>query len=277
MPANVGANASARAEPSPAYSGQVNGSRIAEVGALVGDPTRAQLLTLLLDGRASTVGELARASHVALSTASEHLGRLHYAGLVEVRAQGRHRYYRLAGPEVAGLLEAMQALPAPGSASAPHSPAGRNAGQPAAAGSDALQAASRTPSELRFARTCYDHLAGSLAVALHDLLITDHDGTPELAPAAPAALALLGVSDIRPGSSRRPRLRNCLDWSERRPHLAGATGAALLSCLLDRDLLARRSTPRAVRLTRAGQDALVAAFGPHPCWAPVAGQHGLRS
>jgi hypothetical protein len=151
------------------------------------------------------------------------------------------------------------------------------AATPAAAGSDALQAASRTPSELRFARTCYDHLAGSLAVALHDLLITDHDGTPELAPAAPAALALLGVSDIRPGSSRRPRLRSCLDWSERRPHLAGATGAALLTCLLDRDWLARRRTPRAVRLTRAGQEALAAAFGPHPCWAPAAGQHGLRS
>jgi DNA-binding transcriptional ArsR family regulator len=255
----------------------VTRSRIAELGALIGDPTRAQLLTLLLDGRASTVGELARASHVALSTASEHLGRLHGAGLVEVQAQGRHRYYRLAGPEVAGLLEAMQALPAPGSASAPETVADRGAGQPAAAGSDALQAASRTPSELRFARTCYDHLAGSLAVALHDLLITDHDGAPELAPAAPAALALLGVCDIRPASSRRPRLRNCLDWSERRPHLAGATGAALLARLLDTGWLARRRTPRAVRLTRAGQEALAAAFGPHPCWAPAAGQHGLRS
>lgn len=277
MPANVGANASARAELSPAYSGQVTRSRIAELGALIGDPTRAQLLTLLLDGRASTVGELARASHVALSTASEHLGRLHGAGLVEVQAQGRHRYYRLAGPEVAGLLEAMQALPAPGSASAPETVAGRGAGQPAAAGSDALQVASRTPSELRFARTCYDHLAGSLAVALHDLLITDHDGAPELAPAAPAALALLGVCDIRPASSRRPRLRNCLDWSERRPHLAGATGAALLARLLDTGWLARRRTPRAVRLTRAGQEQLAAAFGPHPCWAPAAGQHGLRS
>ncbi len=258
----------------------MNRSRIAELGALIGDPTRAQLLTLLLDGRPGTVGELARASHVALSTASEHLGRLHTAGLVEMQAQGRHRYYRLAGPEVAGLLEAMQALPVPGSASppdAPDAPAGRGAGYQAAAGTDALQAASRTPSELRFARTCYDHLAGSLAVALHDLLITDHDGTPELAPAAPAALALLGVSDIRPAGSRRPRLRNCLDWSERRPHLAGATGAALLARLLDTGWLARRRTPRAVRLTRAGQEALAAAFGPHPCWAPAAGQHGLRS
>jgi DNA-binding transcriptional ArsR family regulator len=274
MPANVGMNASAHAEPSPAYSRRVSRSRIAELGALLGDETRVQLLTLLLDGRASTVGELARASHVALSTASEHLARLHEAGLVGVQPQGRHRYYRLAGPEVAGLLEAMQALPAPGAAGGP---AGRDAGQPRAAGTDLLRAASTVPSELRFARTCYDHLAGSLAVVLHDLLIIDHDGAPALAPAAPAALARLGVSDTRPAGSRRPRLRNCLDWSERRPHLAGATGAALLARLLDQGWLVRRRTPRAVRLTRAGQQALTAALGPHPCWAPAAGQHGLRS
>ena len=274
MLANVGANASAHAEPSPAYSRRVSRSRIAELGALLGDETRVQLLTLLLDGRASTVGELARASHVALSTASGHLARLHDAGLVGVQAQGRHRYYRLAGPEVAGLLEAMQALPVPGAAG---DPAGRAAGRPRAAGSDLLRAASTVPSELRFARTCYDHLAGTLAVTLHDLLITGDDGAPALVPAAPAALALLGVSETRPAGSRRPRLRDCLDWSERRPHLAGALGAALLTSLLDRGWLVRRRTPRAVRLTRAGAGALAIAFGPHPCWAPAAGQHGLRS
>ena len=273
MPAKVGANASAHAEPSPAYGRQVDRSRIAELGALLGDETRVQLLTLLLDARASTVGELARASHVALSTASEHLARLHGAGLVEVQAQGRHRYYRLAGPEVAGLLETMQALAGPGPAAAL---AGHGAGKPLAAGSDLLRAASRTPSELRFARTCYDHLAGRLAVVLHGALITDADGGPALAPGAPAALALLGVSDTRPAGSRRPRLLNCLDWSERRPHLAGALGAALLASLLDRGLLVRRRTPRAVRLTRAGQEALAAALGPHPCWAPAAGQRGFR-
>src|SRR5580698_3266967 len=274
MLTNVGMNASAHAEPSPAYSRRVSRSRIAELGALLGDETRVQLLTLLLDGRASTVGELARASHVALSTASGHLARLHEAGLVGVQPQGRHRYYRLAGPEVAGLLEAMQALPAPGAAGGPP---GRDAGQPRAAGSDLLRAASTVPSELRFARTCYDHLAGTLAVTLHDLLITGDDGVPALVPAAPAALALLGVSETRPAGSRRPRLRDCLDWSERRPHLAGALGAALLTSLLDRGWLVRRRTPRAVRLTRAGAGALATAFGPHPCWAPAAGQHGFRS
>jgi len=249
----------------------VSRSRIAELGALLGDATRAQLLTLLLDGRGSTVSELARASHVALSTASEHLARLHEAGLVRVHAQGRHRYYRLAGAEVAGLLEAMHALPLPAAA-------GAAAGQPEALPRDALQPGSRTPAELRFARTCYDHLAGSLAVALHGLLIADDDdGTPELAPAAPAALAMLGVDDSKLAGGRRPRLRNCLDWSERKPHLAGATGAALLACLLERGWLVRRRTPRAVRLTRSGREALAGVFGPHPCWAPLPGQHGLRS
>ncbi len=278
MTANVGGDTSAQAESSPAYSAEMSRSRIAELGALLGDATRAQLLTILQDGRASTVGELARASHVAMSTASEHLSRLHDAGLVQMHAQGRHRYYRLAGPDVAGLLEAMEVLPRPAAADGQ---AGPGAGQPWPAGRVALQPGSRTPAELRFARTCYDHLAGTLAVALHDLLITgDDDGRPELAPAAPAALAMLGVDESQPADSRRPRLRNCLDWSERKPHLAGATGAALLACLLERGWLVRRRTPRVVRLTRAGREALAVAFGPHPCWAPLAGQHsqhGLRS
>jgi DNA-binding transcriptional ArsR family regulator len=272
---NIGTDASAHAELLPAYSGQMSQSRTAELGALFGDATRAQLLDLLLDDRARTVGELARASHVAMSTASEHLSRLLEAGLVRVHAQGRQRYYRLAGPEVAGLLEAMEALPLPGAAAVPDGPA---EGTPAATTRDALQPGSRTPTELRFARTCYDHLAGSLAVAMHGLLITGtDDGAPELSAAAPAALAMLGVDGDQPAGSRRPRLRNCLDWSERKPHLAGATGAALLASLLDRGWLVRRRTPRAVRLTRAGRGALTAALGPHPCWAPLAGRPGLRS
>jgi len=242
----------------------MTGSRIAELGALLGDPTRAGLLSLMMDGRASTVGELARASHVALSTASEHLTRLSEAGLVVAEKQGRYRYYRLAGPQVAGLLETMDTLPlASRSGSVP--PAGA--------------VASRTPHELRFARSCYDHLAGALAVALHDRLIRDDEGQLRLAPGAADALGVLGVDPeaVRPAGSRRPRLRNCLDWSERRPHLAGATGAALLSEMLDHRWVTRRSTPRALRLTRAGGEALTSALGPDPCWEPASAGASLRS
>ena len=164
----------------------MTGSRIAELGALLGDPTRAGLLSLMMDGRASTVGELARASHVALSTASEHLTRLSEAGLVVAERQGRYRYYRLAGPQVAGLLETMDTLPL----------ASQNGSVPAAGA-----VVSRTPHELRFARSCYDHLAGSLAVALHDRLIRDDEGQLQLAPGAAEALGRLGVD---PGEAARP-------------------------------------------------------------------------
>jgi DNA-binding transcriptional ArsR family regulator len=239
----------------------MSGSRIAELGALLGDPTRAGLLSLMMDGRASTVGELARASHVAMSTASEHLSRLSAAGLVQTEKQGRYRYYRLAGPQVAGLLETMDSLPLGGLADV------------------ASVVPSRTPQELRFARSCYDHLAGTLAVALHDILISDDEGQPRLAAGAAEALGALGVDarEPRSGGSRRPRLRNCLDWSERRPHLAGATGAALLHEMLGRRWVTRRSTPRALRLTRAGREALTSALGPHPCWQPASPGASLRS
>jgi DNA-binding transcriptional ArsR family regulator len=243
----------------------MTGKRIAELGALLGDPTRAGLLSLMMDGRASTVGELARASHVALSTASEHLTRLSEAGLVVAEKQGRYRYYRLAGPQVAGLLETMDTLLLASAPGGPVAPAG--------------PVASRTPHELRFARSCYDHLAGALAVALHDRLIRDDEGQLRLAPGAAEALGLLGVDpqEARPAGSRRPRLRNCLDWSERRPHLAGATGAALLREMLDRRWVTRRSTSRALRLTRAGGEALTSAFGPDPCWQPASAGASLRS
>ncbi|MEP7023734.1 MAG: transcriptional regulator, partial [Actinomycetota bacterium] len=174
---------------------------------------------------------------------------------------------RLAGPEIAGLLETIDVLPL------------RRADSGTAVPAPAPAPGGRTPHELRFARTCYDHLAGSLAVALHGLLIVDADGHPQLAPEAPAALARLGLDSAQaaaPGS-RRPRLRNCLDWSERRPHLAGATGAALLTLFLERKWVVRRRTPRAVRLTRAGQEALTAAFGPHPCWQAAEPATAMRS
>ena len=211
MAANVGADTSAQAESSPAYSAEMSRSRIAELGALLGDATRAQLLTILQDGRASTVGELARASHVAMSTASEHLSRLHDAGLVQMHAQGRHRYYRLAGPDVAGLLEAMEVLPRPAAADGQ---AGPGAGQPWPAGRVALQPGSRTPAELRFARTCYDHLAGRLGVALADTLVMRghvalvQDGG-EVTESGFVFLSKLGVARQNPLFSHLRRRRAC--------------------------------------------------------------------
>lgn len=219
---------------------------MASVAALVGDPTRAEMLALLLDGRAHTVGELARHAGVAVSTASEHLGRLLDGGLVVVEPQGRHRYHRLAGPGVATVLEQLHAL----------------AAQPAVP--------VRAPAALAYARTCYDHLAGTVAVALYDRLVASGalrlgDAGPELAPAGAAVLARLGVDAgvvAAPGPrGRRPLTRACLDWTERRPHLAGALGAALLDSLMAARWVVRQPSSRAVHVTEAGRAGLAEALG----------------
>jgi DNA-binding transcriptional ArsR family regulator len=219
---------------------------LAAVGALLGDGTRADMLGVLLDGRAHTVGELARQAGVAPSTASEHLGRLLDGGLVAVSAQGRHRYYRLAGPEVAAVLEAVDALDRP--------PAAHRV---------------RAPSALAHARTCYDHLAGTLGVALHDRLAATGSLTatgPALSAAGEALVAGLGVDPaaVAAGGGRRPFVRTCIDWTERRPHLAGALGAAVLASLFDRRWLARGASSRAVTLTAAGRTGLGAVLGTVP-------------
>lgn len=225
-------------------------ARVAEVAALLGDPTRAEMATTLLDGRARTTGELARGASVAVSTASGHLGRLLAGGLLAVEASGRHRYYRLAGPDVAGLLESLQSVAVVG-----YRP----------------RSGPRTPADLRFARSCYDHLAGTLGVALHDHLVAGGvDGTV-LTPQGRSALEALGVDLVAStrSASRRPPVRGCLDWSERRPHLAGAVGAALLSTLLERRWVVRRHVPRALRLTTGGRIALSGAVGPDAAWNPL--------
>lgn len=219
---------------------------VASVATLVGDPTRAEMLAVLLDGRAHTVGELARHAGVAVSTASGHLGRLLDGGLVAVEAQGRHRYHRLAGPEVASLLEQLHAL-----AAQPPAPV-------------------RAPAALAYARTCYDHLAGTVAVALYDRLVDTGalhlgDAGPELAPAGAGILARLGVDTgavaATEARGRRPLTRACLDWTERRPHLAGALGAALLDSLVAARWVVRQPSSRAVRVTDAGREGLTEALG----------------
>jgi DNA-binding transcriptional ArsR family regulator len=201
---------------------------------LIGEPARAGMLTLLLDGAARTAGELAREAGVTPQTASAHLAQLLEGGLVQVAAQGRHRYFRLAGPEVARALEALSLL------------------------TPAARVAARVPEALRFARTCYDHLAGRLAVDLVLGLerkghLTGGDDAYALTPSGEAYFGRLGVDVEGLSRGRRAFARPCLDWSERRPHLAGALGAALAQCLFEKKWVARAQDARGVRLTVTGR------------------------
>ncbi|MFC5926637.1 ArsR/SmtB family transcription factor [Micromonospora vulcania] len=221
----------------------IEGRGMAELAALLADGTRAGICLALLDDRAWTAGELARRAGVAPSTASDHLTRLVRGGLLVEERQGRHRYLRLAGPSVAQLIEDL----------AGHVPA-----QPAPAGS--LRAASASAA-LAYARTCYDHLAGRLGVLLYDALVADGrlDRTSGLAltPDGWAWAAELGVPVDVLRTARRPVVRDCLDWTERRPHLAGSLGAAL--CRRFAELgWTTPGTGRAVRLTPTGRSALAA-------------------
>jgi DNA-binding transcriptional ArsR family regulator len=215
-------------------------SALTHIGALLADQTRSSLLAVLMDGRARTGGELARQVGVAPSTASQHLSRLLGADFVAVEAQGRHRYFRLAGAEIAELLESLGAVdvPPPRDASGP-----------------------RAPSDLQYVRSCYDHLAGHLAVRIYDhLLAKGHlrrsDYHLTITPSGRALLSELGVDLNAVRSASRPLARSCLDWTERRHHLAGAAGAALFQALLTRKWLVRGSRPRSVRITDAGQRGL---------------------
>lgn len=218
-------------------------SDIASIASLLADDTRVGLLFALLDGRARTGGELARHLGVSASTISEHVGKLTAAGLTATEAQGRHRYVRLADGDVAGLIESFGAATA------------------------GLQGpASRRPVGLAHARTCYDHLAGTLAVRIHDQLLADgalavEDQQLRLAPAGTDRFAALGidVDALRP--SGRPLVRGCLDWTERRKHLAGGLGAAMLTRLLEAGWIAHGTQPRAIRITRAGKREIPRALG----------------
>lgn len=216
---------------------------IARVAALIGDPARSAILQSLLGGLALPATELALRAGVSAQTASSHLQKLTESGLLAVERSGRHRYYRLGSPEVAHCLEALGALAAP--------PRDR--------------AAEDEPTRaLRLARSCYDHLAGRVGVAVTDALLGREylrpaaaaDDGLELTRAGAAWFAGLGVEVEEAGRGRRAFARPCLDWSERRPHLAGALGAALLSRLLALDWLARRRDGRALRLTVAGRQGL---------------------
>lgn len=210
---------------------------VAAVAAAIGHPARGRMLSALLGGRALPAGELARVSRVSPQTASAHLARLVEAGLVVVTRHGRRRYHALAGHEVAEVLEGLAALAPP---------------QPVTTLRDAGRGAAE-----RAGRSCYDHLAGALGVALTDRLralgaLDEHS----LGLGDPAAFTALGVDPAALEHGLRPLTRSCLDWTERRPHLAGALGAAVLSRALEERWIARRPHGRAVAVTPAGATAL---------------------
>lgn len=218
------------------------GPYLAEIAHLMGDPARANILQVLMDGRALTAKELAYIAGVAPQTASGHLARLMQGGLLAVAVQGRHRYYRLAGPEVAAALEGLMVL-------AGSQPSSR-------------KLPSRVGAELSQARTCYDHFAGRLGIGIHDALVAGGhlgvaDGGYDLTRSGVAVFGALGidVAQVKAGS-RRAALRPCLDWSERRPHLAGSLAAALACRCFEAGWVLRRKDSRAVVLTEAGREVL---------------------
>jgi DNA-binding transcriptional ArsR family regulator len=225
---------------------------LAAVGALLGNPSRAAMLDALMAGRALTAGELARVADVSPATASEHLAKLCDGGLVEVVPQGRHRYHRLASPEVGAALESLSHI-------APEKPV------------TTLRQSSRARS-LAEARTCYDHIAGHSGVALHDGLVARGWLVPErggygVSDSGVEGLLGWGVDVSSARAARRPFARPCLDWTERREHLAGSLAAALATALIDgpQAWFTRRSDDhRGLRPTDLGRDRL-SQLG----WVPV--------
>lgn len=236
---------------------------LAEIAALIGEPTRAAMLIALLDGSARPAGELARLAGLSAAATSLHLSKLTEARLLAVRQEGRHRYYRLASPEVGRALEVLGALA--GSPKGQRSLiAATTAVSPGSSRSSRSAVAGLPPARqaLRHARTCFDHLAGELAIELAALLerervlrVVDEE-TYELAARGEAWLVerlRVPVGELARG--RRPLARRCLDWTERRPHLAGALGAAILEQLL-RTRWLRKTESRALRLTPLGKTQL---------------------
>jgi len=219
------------------------------VASLVGDPARANMLTGLMTGRALTATELAHEAGITPQTASSHLAKLEAGGLIEQEKQGRHRYYRLADPDVAGVLEGL-------------------AGLAARAGHMRVRTGPKDPA-LRRARICYDHLAGDLGVQMLDSmkkqkLVRQSKETIELTHEGRRFMAKsLQIDADTLAHPRRPVCKACLDWSERRHHLAGTLGAAVMSRFTELNWAARDSAPgsRVVNFTRNGEKRFAALFG----------------
>lgn len=217
---------------------------VSQVAAAIAEPARTKILCSLMDGHARTSTELATIAQVSASTASAHLAKLKELALVRLHVQGRHRYYSLADKRVAQALEALMVI-------------GQNT---------APRFNPRTPDRLQFARTCYDHMAGTLAVLLHDrmieagwLLETDEQ-VYRLSDSGEALFERLGIDVKDLGTLRRRFACPCLDWSMRRPHLGGALGAVLLQTAIKRKWVTQDLDSRALALTVVGRKELSRRF-----------------
>ena len=222
---------------------------LSRIGALLADPGRAAMLWSLMDGSARPAGELTIIAGLSPSAASGHLAKLAESGLLALEVRGRHRYYRIATPEIAAAIEALAHL---AQASAPARPA--------------PVAARTVPIDMRYARTCYDHMAGELAVRVFDHLLArgwlvDRGGAVEATEEGSVVLSGWGI-DVGAQRVRKRRFAcTCLDWSERRAHLGGALGAALLDHWTEHRWVEHAEKPRVLRITPAGRqrfDALLA-------------------
>lgn len=220
---------------------------VAGVAGLIGDPTCAAMLEALLDGRALPANELGYAAgRISAQAASPRLAKLVAGGLLAVEQQGRHRYFRLASPQIVQTIEALTAL-------VPLAPS--------------LRRLSPQATRLHHARSCYDHLAGEAGTAIMQaliarrLMLVDDDGWVEVTPAGSAWFADLGIDVHRPTSGRHGIARACLDWTERRHHLAGPLGARLLLRLAELCWLRRESGSRAIRFTPTGYRELKSRLG----------------
>jgi DNA-binding transcriptional ArsR family regulator len=223
---------------------------VSRIAAAIGEPARARMLYCLVDGRARTSTELAMVAEVTPSTASVHLQRLKTERLVKVLAQGKHRYYSLLGENVAAALEALSVL----------------------AGGSRKSFVPNTPNRLRAARTCYDHIAGTLGVALHDRIKdmgwlssgageSGADNSYELTPSGIKAFGELGIDVASNRALRRRFAYACVDWSERRPHIGGAVGAALLNVAIKRKWVMQELDSRALAITKVGRREMRIRFG----------------
>jgi DNA-binding transcriptional ArsR family regulator len=224
------------------------GLAVCRIAAAIGEPARARMLYCLSAGQARTSTELAVVADVSPSTASVHLGRLQAENLIKVLAQGKHRYYSLHGPEVASALEALSVL----------------------AGGPPAKFMPTTPTYLRAARTCYDHIAGTLGVCLHDRMKElgwlsagkdAHDDDYDLTETGSRAIEKLGIDVAATRVLRRRFAFACLDWSERRSHLAGALGAALLKLALRKKWVLQDPGARSLSVTSLGRREMLNRLG----------------